>query len=210
MESRCRHSLTPVCAAEATPTPQRYGVGSVAVGADSSAQPIPAQPKHPMGQPPKQFAPGYNALLRGRWSEPGRAYMITTVTEKRVAIFCDIFLGRLVIREMMRLEEDGHVHSLAFVLMPDHLHWLLVLQQNEDLSHVVGLLKGRSARRVNKRLDRRGPVWQRAFYDHAIREDEDVRKMARYIVANPIRAGIVKKIGDYPLWDAVWLDPLCG
>ena len=189
MERRCRHSLTPVRAAEAAPTPQRYGVGSVAVGADSSAQPIPAQPKHPMDQPPKQFAPGYNALLRGRRSEPGRAYMITTVTEKRVPIFGDIFLARLVVHEMMNMENEGLVHSLAFVLMPDHLHWLLVLQQNEDLSHVVGLLKGRSARRVNKRLDRRGPVWQRAFYDHAIRKDEDVRKTGSIYCRQPDPGG---------------------
>ena len=37
-------------------------------------------------------------------------------------------------------------------------------------------------------------------------EDEDMRAMARYIVANPLRASLVEHIGDYPLWDAVWLD----
>jgi putative transposase len=58
---------------------------------------------------------------------------------------------------------------------------------------------------VNNRLKRTGKLWQRGFYDHALRKDEDVLKLARYIVANPIRAGIINKIGDYPLWDAVWL-----
>ncbi|MGH8412134.1 MAG: REP-associated tyrosine transposase, partial [Pseudomonas sp.] len=38
-----------------------------------------------------------------------------------------------------------------------------------------------------------------------IRRDEDLPAVARYIVANPLRAGLVEKIGDYPLWDAVWL-----
>jgi REP element-mobilizing transposase RayT len=46
---------------------------------------------------------------------------------------------------------------------------------------------------------------QRAFYDHALRQDEDVQGVARYIVANPLRAGLVENIGDYPLWDAIWL-----
>ena len=164
----------------------------------------------PIDQTAKKFGPGYNALRHGRWSESGRPYMITTVTENRVPLFLDIFLGRLVIQEMMGLENQGHIHSLAFVLMPDHLHWLLILEENADLSRVIGLLKGRSARRLNKQLKRSGPVWQRAFYDHAVRKDEDVRKLARYIVANPIRAGLVKRLMDYPLWDAVWLDPLCG
>ena len=153
----------------------------------------------------EKFPPGYNALCHGRWSEPGRPYMITTVVDKRVPIFRDIFLGRLVISEMMHLQKEGYVDSLAFVLMPDHLHWLLILKENADLSRVIGLLKGRSARRLNKQLNRSGPVWQPAFYDHAVRKDEDVRKLARYIVANPIRAGLVKRLMDYPLWDAVWL-----
>ena len=42
-------------------------------------------------------------------------------------------------------------------------------------------------------------------YDHVLRNDEDVRATARYIVADPLRAGLVDSIGDYPLWDAVWL-----
>ena len=149
--------------------------------------------------------PGYNALRRGRRSEPGRCYMVTTVTEGRIPIFSDLFAGRAVVREMMRLQDDGLVESLAWVIMPDHLHWLLVLRDGADLSRVVQLLKGRSARRVNRFQRRKGPLWQRAFYEHAIRKEEDVRKLARYIVANPIRAGIVKRIEEDPLWDAVWL-----
>jgi REP element-mobilizing transposase RayT len=61
------------------------------------------------------------------------------------------------------------------------------------------------ARRVNGHLSRRGALWQKAFYDHALRKDEDVQNIARYIVANPLRAGLVKNIGEYPLWDAIWL-----
>jgi hypothetical protein len=38
-----------------------------------------------------------------------------------------------------------------------------------------------------------------------LRQDEDVARVARYVVANPLRAGLVKRIGDYPLWDAAWL-----
>jgi hypothetical protein len=48
-------------------------------------------------------------------------------------------------------------------------------------------------------------VWQKGFYDHALREGEALQNVARYIVANPLRAGLVAHIGDYPLWDAVWL-----
>jgi putative transposase len=48
-------------------------------------------------------------------------------------------------------------------------------------------------------------VWQRGFYDRAIRKEEDLLAVARYIVANPLRAGLVSQLSDYPFWDAVWL-----
>lgn len=59
--------------------------------------------------------------------------------------------------------------------------------------------------RVNTYLGRQGPLWQKAFYDRAVRKDKDMRKIARYIVANPLRAGLVERIGDYPFWGAAWL-----
>jgi len=99
----------------------------------------------------------------------------------------------------MLLKREGKVETLGYVVMPDHLHWLMVLQEGE-LSEVVRLLKGRAAHAIGK------AVWQANYYDHAVREDEDIRKLARYIIANPLRAGLVERIEDYSLWDAVWLD----
>lgn len=54
-------------------------------------------------------------------------------------------------------------------------------------------------------LGRNGPVWQRTYHDHALRREEDLRAAARYVVANPLRAGLAEGIGDYPFWDAAWL-----
>ena len=43
------------------------------------------------------------------------------------------------------------------------------------------------------------------YYDHAIRKEEDIKGLAHYIIANPLRAGLVTNINDYPHWDAVWM-----
>ena len=48
-------------------------------------------------------------------------------------------------------------------------------------------------------------LWQRGYYDRAIRSDEDLPSIARYIVGNPIRAGLVTSVGQYPHWDASWI-----
>jgi len=79
---------------------------------------------------------------------------------------------------MRRLAEAGYVDSLAWVLMPDHLHWLFSLNEKHSLSAVIRLLKGRSAIGLNRILQRQGPIWQKSFYDHALRRDEDVRVVA--------------------------------
>lgn len=141
----------------------------------------------------------YNDLRKGRSSQAGAVYHITTVTQNRTPYFASLDNGRKVVRELMRLQAEGRAETLCYVVMPDHLHWLMVLHEG-TLSNVMQLLKGRSARAIGHL------VWQPNYFDHAVRKDEDMRKMARYIVANPLRANLVERIGDYPLWDAVWLD----
>ena len=49
-------------------------------------------------------------------------------------------------------------------------------------------------------------IWQDGFHDHAIRSDEALINVARYIVANPLRANLVRELGMYPYWDSVWLE----
>jgi putative transposase len=144
-------------------------------------------------------------LLKGRVSAPGHAYHITTCTEGRRPLFQDFDLGRLLVKEMRQLNDNNLLHSFAWVIMPDHLHWMFQLDDRLNLSNLVKKLKARSSHAINARTERQGPVWQRGFHDHAIRRDEDLRAVARYIIANPLRAGLVKHIGEYPLWDATWL-----
>lgn len=147
----------------------------------------------------------YDALLKGRHSLHHQIYCITTVTRDRLPWFNDINAARLLVHELRRLHEDGDVISLAWVVMPDHLHWLIQLHEHRSLSWIAKALKARSALTINRHLGHHGNLWQRAFYDHAVRQDEDVLCLARYIVANPLRAGLVRNIGDYPHWDCIWM-----
>jgi REP element-mobilizing transposase RayT len=146
-----------------------------------------------------------DALRRGRHSLQQQVYCITTVTYNRHPVFTDIIAARLLVRELRHLHEQGDVISLARVVMPDHLHWLIQLNGHWSLSTVVKTLKARSALSINRYLCQYGSLWQRAYYDRAARKDEDVRQIARYIVANPLRAGLGRNSGDYPHWDSIWI-----
>lgn len=147
---------------------------------------------------------GYRLRI-GRVSEIGRGYLITTVTHERQKFFSEFTSARSVIGELRHCDEIGLCNTLAFVLMPDHLHWLLQLRAG-SLSKLVKRFKSRSAKNLNEMASMIGrQVWQEGFHDHAIRDNEDIQGIARYIVANPLRAGIVRSVRDYPHWDAVWL-----
>lgn len=148
--------------------------------------------------------PHGHSLRRGRYSEPGRLYLLTTTLLQRRPLFYDFALARLLVAELRAAHEQHQVASLAWVVMPDHLHWLVQLQTG-SLDDLMRPIKSNSARQINQRLGTQGPIWQPGYHDRALRQDEDLQSAARYIVANPLRAGLVKRIGDYPLWDAVWL-----
>jgi putative transposase len=89
--------------------------------------------------------------------------------------------------------------------MPDHWHALLELGKDTSLSRAMQRAKSLSARAANAALGRNGCVWSRAYHDRAVRTEENVIDFARYVVANPVRAGLVKSVRDYPYWNAVWL-----
>ena len=142
---------------------------------------------------------GYSQLRHGRVSISGQVYHIVATTLHRDPVFSDFGRARIAVRVLMDEDRLGTVTTLAFVLMPDHLHWLVQLGDRTEMRNVVGRVKSLIARRLD------GAIWQPGFYDHALRKDEDIATVARYIVANPVRAGLVTRLGDYPHWDAIWM-----
>jgi len=148
---------------------------------------------------------GHRALRVGRYSMGRHVYHVSTSTHLRQPLFADFHAARAVVRCLNDRTSLEQSDLLAWVVMPDHIHLLLQLGESSSLSRLINRLKGSAARAVNLRLGRSGPVWQRAFHDHLLRKEEDLETVGRYIVANPLRAGLVPRISAYPHWDAVWL-----
>lgn len=147
--------------------------------------------------------PHAHALRKGRRSIPGQTYLITAVTQHRQPVFADLQCGRLLVQALKTYEPGAK--TLCYVVMPDHFHWLMTLRTQQTLPQIVAGVKRLSARTINQRQLRQGALWQSGFHDHAIRTDDEILRAARYITANPLRAGLVQHLADYPLWDAIWL-----
>ena len=142
---------------------------------------------------PEKHARSHEKDLRtGRVSLPGQVYHISTITLDRQPVFSDLCSARLLINTLREAQARGEATTLAFVVMPDHLHWLMQREASASLPDVVGAVKAVTAHRLGKR------IWQGGFHDHALRQEEDLAKVARYIVANPLRAGLVVRLADYP------------
>ncbi len=87
-------------------------------------------------------------LRLGRFSEPGRIYLVTAVCAARWPWFADLARGRCCVHALREVEDAAQ--TLCFVVMPDHLHWLVQLDHG-DLSTVVQRVKASTTRRIGRR-----------------------------------------------------------
>ena len=136
-------------------------------------------------------------LYRGRVSLPGACYFVTIVTKGRLrSLDCDTVI-EAVFREIEGLETDGDVLNICAVVMPDHLHWLLKLGRRLSLGQVISKLKGK----LRHGCPGSGN-FQRDFFDHRLRPDDDPDAYGLYMFLNPYRARLVTPNDCWAGWRA--------
>jgi len=144
--------------------------------------------------------PHGHRLRKCRYSAGGNVYLITACCRSRLAVFANLDLGSVVAEEIRKSDLENRSDTYAFVVMPDHLHWLFQLRAGNTLSSVVRKIKGVSAYRINKIRRSTDAVWQKGYYDRALRDNESLIEAGNYVIANPVQAGLVARVEDYSLW----------
>jgi REP element-mobilizing transposase RayT len=142
---------------------------------------------------------GSRKLRIGRRSIPGQVYLLTTATCERRPVFKNRQAAEIVMNSVNYLETEGVIVVEVMVLMPDHLH-LAASVSKGTLEELMQRFKSFTAKGINKMLNRKGPVWNPQYHDHAIRKDEVLLDVIRYCLNNPVRAGLVDNFHDYPYW----------
>ncbi len=102
----------------------------------------------------------------------------------------------------------GTIYNLyVAVVMPDHVHMILTPLEDRDrmmissLPEIMKGIKGTAAHAINRRIKRRGPIWLEESFDHVVRSDESLDAKVAYVLANPVRKGLVNLPSEYPwLW----------
>jgi len=123
-------------------------------------------------------------------------YFVTCTTHLREPIFLNSRPVDMVLSITNDAGEKYGFITLVFCFMPDHLHLLLGGRENSDLKDYIKAFKQVSAYSYKKEFN--NTLWQRSYYEHVLRGDEDVRDSALYILNNPVRAGMVQDFRQYP------------
>jgi putative transposase len=124
-------------------------------------------------------------------------YFLTYCARSRRPAFCDQLTVDETLAQFRRTAVDQGFVILAYCLMPDHIHMLVEgTRADSHLKRFVKLSKQRSGAAYALRNGQ--PLWQEGYYEHVLREEDDSKTIARYILNNPVRAGLVVHPMDYP------------
>ena len=131
-------------------------------------------------------------------------YFLTFCTRDRLPVFGDSEISQQTLTQFRRTSALEGFAILAYCLMPDHAHLLVEgLGEDSDFKRFTKMAKQRSgglyARTHHQRL------WQEGYYERVLRDEDDTRALARYILSNPVRAGLVESPDEYPfIGSDVW------
>jgi REP element-mobilizing transposase RayT len=81
----------------------------------------------------------------------------------------------------------------SWTIMPNHVHVLLRVAETSNLSSIVHGWKSYTANQINRLLGRSGRLWQPEYYDRLIRSERQFEFTVRYILNNPVKAGLCKE-----------------
>lgn len=142
---------------------------------------------------------------------PGGTYFFTVVTHERRPILSADQSRMCLRRAISDVKIKSPFDLVAFVLLPDHLHTIWTLPKGDrDYSIRMARIKegftrhylrtgGDEGMMTASRSGRRErAVWQRRFWEHTCRDEDDLKRCVDYLHWNPVKHGLVRAVGDYP------------
>ena len=109
-------------------------------------------------------------------------------------------------RSYQAVQQRRPFETVAICVLPDHIHALWALPDGDaDFSTRWNLIKGSFSRGLEARprstsqvAKREKGIWQRRYWEHAIRDDADLERHIDYIHFNPVKHGLVTRVTDWP------------
>lgn len=134
-----------------------------------------------------------------RLKDSRTTYFITAVTFDRKPILTDF--GSIFLDSLQHISRVKSIELIAWAILPDHFH-LIVNCENISVSSYVQSVKQSFSAKYRAQTEYRGRVWQLRFWDHIIRDEQDMRRHLDYVHYNPVKHGVSKIPFSYPLSSA--------
>ena len=124
-------------------------------------------------------------------------YSLTFCTDGRRRAFVDAAAVELVTQQLVRAASEHKFAVIAYCFMPDHVHLLCEgVADDSDCKRFIKTFKQYSGYYYSQRYHK--TLWQRYGFEHVLRDDEVSSTVAKYILANPVRAGLAATVEEYP------------
>jgi REP element-mobilizing transposase RayT len=139
----------------------------------------------------------HSLRLRGFDYAARQIYFVTIVVNERKYVFLNKEIAHAVLGCLFDLRQRMRFCLYCYCLMPDHIHLLVGPgNSNKTLGQICGAFKSLSTR-VYWQWER-GRLWQRQYFDHIIRNEEDFIESMEYIRMNPVRKTLVRNPEEWP------------
>ncbi len=129
---------------------------------------------------------------------PARTFFTTTKTSMGRRLLQSERNTGLLIEVLRSLVAERKFKLHDFVIMPDHVHLLLTVDEGITVEKAMQLVKGRFSYRMGRELGFRGEVWQKGFSEVQVLGDESFEQHRVYIANNPVKAGLADTPENYP------------
>jgi len=134
------------------------------------------------------------------YASPGVVYHVTIGTHQKQNLFTKPSINQHIIGVLKDSSRIYGYRLIAYCLMPDHLH--ILTQAGENPKDLIEFVRGFKsfcsvATPVATSKVTSNKLWQRGFYEHILRKEENVAEVAEYILNNPIRKGLAQDRGQY-------------
>ena len=140
-----------------------------------------------------------------RYYASGQVYFITSVTANRVPILVEY--APHLLEALTSVSKDMGIEVPAWIIVADHFH-CIVDPKDKDVATFMKRVKLKFAYRYRQANGLyRGKVWQQRFWDHIIRDQDDLNKHIDYIHYHPIKHGLALRPEDWP-WTSMkeWIE----